>query len=557
MTQTRYHSYLRPLDSFHENSRISGIAAKGVICGFDTYLPSPSSRNFSISHLASGIKKGTKDNLTLSDPQGCVISPHGVVVYEDEAIQLTLSDNSTNSNRRVYLVIMEHQWVSSENGSPATYSLVVGPSNGSIPVIPNPERQVLIATIEQPANSTNASEAVYYRANPKLMGGNEVFSYLNDGVNLPSITPLEGRLDNITKSGLYYVGNNSNIPDRPGGNTEDRGFLMVLINGNYVHQFYLSSRSGRVYVRGGGMTNNAGNVAYTKWGSLNNVEIDSDVTELFDIIGDREYNSNLLTDGVTITASLNTLADELDTALDDIVSLQTGKADKSIEVIGDGALTGGGSLSQNRFISIKPGGVTGAMIDSKTISASNIADFSISSLNLGDFIVTHNKLGPNAVENDNIDAGAVDTGELANFAVTNTKLGDNSISNIKIQDGAVGTSKLAIGGWTTSGVSSNWTTSGSGTDEGFRYRKNVNEVVEFKGLVWRNTGTTVDFFLTLPVSYRPSGDRYLPILDYAGDPIYLFVDASTGRCTIYPIRSGAATSPSTNNGAYVETVMPL
>ena len=70
--------------------------------------------------------------------------PTGIVIHESGTIDLLVTNNSGNTNAREDLVICEHDYQEVQNGTPANYSVVKGPMDGSKPTLPNPEKQVIV-----------------------------------------------------------------------------------------------------------------------------------------------------------------------------------------------------------------------------------------------------------------------------------------------------------------------------------------------------------------------------------------------------------------------------
>ena len=308
MTQIRYHNYLRPLDSYDENSRFLGLIQPGVYAGFDR--ATVSGNQVTLSHTVTGIRKPSADNLTNSSIQGCIVSPHGVAVYEDTPIQVLVAANASNQIR-TDLIIMELEWVDSDGGQVATYSVLQGPANGNDAVLNDPKRQAIIGKFKVPPSSTNISHGVYYKQSARNLGGGYASSYrVGEGQTIPesptnflaTASPLKN-IDTIIENGLWSVSTNSLAS--AGGDSLPLGdeptyLLEVIIREPFYIQRYTSiqdANPGFTYFRRG--FRSGGTMTWTSWKSTNaldaitqaNLGISSLATSINSALGDKADKS--------------------------------------------------------------------------------------------------------------------------------------------------------------------------------------------------------------------------------------------------------------------------
>lgn len=175
MAQIRYHTYQRPLDSFAENRRTLGNLQAGRYRGFDTFNQSGALAG-ALLHTATGVVK-TDILLASSNPMGSLITPQGVMIYENTPVNISGFVTNVGVNQRLDLIVCEHEYLDSIGGQAATYSVIKGTSASSqydIPVAPaltNPEKQVIIGTMFIPAGAVNLSNAVYSPGVPTKTNG--------------------------------------------------------------------------------------------------------------------------------------------------------------------------------------------------------------------------------------------------------------------------------------------------------------------------------------------------------------------------------------------------
>lgn len=174
------------VDSFPLGEQKTGFMKPGRYNGYDK-IETNGALNITIGHL--GILKKTGVDNQFMPNFGAIMFPSGQILHDDDqAINLVIESNSGNGNKRYDLVIAEHTYQQVSGGTPVYYSIVKGPSNGTIPVLPNPQKQVLIGIVEINANGFQYSDLKYTPERAPLPGdlSYQVLStYINQVVNIP------------------------------------------------------------------------------------------------------------------------------------------------------------------------------------------------------------------------------------------------------------------------------------------------------------------------------------------------------------------------------------
>jgi hypothetical protein len=143
----------QPLGELHV-----GFLKPGRYNGFRT-LSAVSGLNLSIGH---DHPQTVKKNVAGYNHFGAIVTTNGSIVHESDPINVTLDTNFGNENERFDLLLCEHQYVSIIGGQPATYTVIKGAYDGSVPIIPNPEKQVLIGTFRLAPGAYNIATGITY-----------------------------------------------------------------------------------------------------------------------------------------------------------------------------------------------------------------------------------------------------------------------------------------------------------------------------------------------------------------------------------------------------------
>lgn len=150
MSQERYWNYRDDDLTFRLDQWRLGIIDAGLYRGFDPVLDS--TLTLVLSHQISGYEKTNKDG-SLTDRLGIYVTKQGVVVNEDSDISVTIAE--TTSNSRIDLIVAEHDYIDVEGGTEAVYKVIQGGIDGLVPVLVNPNIQIIIAQVTLPPNTNS------------------------------------------------------------------------------------------------------------------------------------------------------------------------------------------------------------------------------------------------------------------------------------------------------------------------------------------------------------------------------------------------------------------
>lgn len=306
MSQFRFHNYQRPLSSFDENLRLMGLVHGSVYSGFDE-MSVVSGNTLGFAHTHTALKHTTQAGAAAA-PRSVVVSQQGVIVMEDASINLNVDYNVGNGSFRRDIVIMTHAFLDSVGGSNAVYSVIKGPLGSSVePALTNPNNQVKIGTLIIQPGAANHTLTVWERSESKGLGGVGVFTKFSESDVMSKPGAYFRDANAYVKSGFYYLYSNpSNVPALAG---QTDWFLIVNANGSKINQLIQAAGNGKVYSRAWNGS------AWSSWISLNNTDVEANVTALSAAIGNRLYTeNNYIVDSETLTLSI----DKLDIALKDL-----------------------------------------------------------------------------------------------------------------------------------------------------------------------------------------------------------------------------------------------
>jgi hypothetical protein len=92
-------------------------------------------------------------------PNGSII--HNETNIASPGIPFTIDTNISNINMRTDFVICEHEYIEVVGGQPPTYFIQKGPDDGTLPVLANPEKQVIVGVIEIAPNGYQFADLTY------------------------------------------------------------------------------------------------------------------------------------------------------------------------------------------------------------------------------------------------------------------------------------------------------------------------------------------------------------------------------------------------------------
>ena len=188
MAQKLFTTFRAAVESFPLGEQNIGLIKPGRYNGYDIFNKT-GGLTFRLSHSGS-ISKTKKDG-TPDNQFGAIIMPTGIVIHESDTIDLLVTTNSGNANMREDLVICEHDYQEVQNGTPANYSVVKGPMDGSKPTLPNPEKQVIVGRITITPGGYTEDDISYKKETANLPGDltyNELLQLLNESLNISDAT---------------------------------------------------------------------------------------------------------------------------------------------------------------------------------------------------------------------------------------------------------------------------------------------------------------------------------------------------------------------------------
>lgn len=191
MAQQRLFEFEAPDSTFDLNSRFSTIAPAGLYYGFDAVRGA--SMNLGFNHLTTGLNY-VNDNLSLTDKLGVVITKQGVEIRIGTVASLPI--NPTAGVTRKDAVILEHGYVLSTGGNPASISVL---ENVTLPLT-LASNQVLLGILELPINCTalNQTGVVYTRSvKPNFSNNDDLKTQLEAEITArqDADTVLQGNID--------------------------------------------------------------------------------------------------------------------------------------------------------------------------------------------------------------------------------------------------------------------------------------------------------------------------------------------------------------------------
>lgn len=200
---------------------------------FVTYRENVESRPIGELHVGflkpgryNGFRKlTTVSGLTLSighdDPQtikknsgpyetfGAIVTTNGSIVHESEAIEVTLDTNVGNAETRFDILICEHVYATIVGGQPATYSVIKGPYDGTVPVLPNPEKQVIVGTFKLTPGAYNVGTGISYKPQQAKLPGDLTYEELFSNLVLPLATELQRGIARTSTQAEAAAGTNT------------------------------------------------------------------------------------------------------------------------------------------------------------------------------------------------------------------------------------------------------------------------------------------------------------------------------------------------------------
>lgn len=154
------------------NQWMLGVNFPGRYCGFD--LEVTFTNKLKLVHTSTGIEYNNKLNLK-KNKVGVVVTNTGVIVKEEDPIELTVQNNTT-AFPRVDLVYLQHKYIDGVvGGSQAIYGIIEGnPSNDLIiPSLVDPVNQVIIGYLTVPPSSSQVNNSYKWEQSKRPNSNNK------------------------------------------------------------------------------------------------------------------------------------------------------------------------------------------------------------------------------------------------------------------------------------------------------------------------------------------------------------------------------------------------
>lgn len=158
--QTRHKEYNTPVSSWELNQAVQGLFPKGRYYGFETISNAGGvGINIALNHTNGLSRVNHSPTAIEANPFGVVVTPMGQVIQTDDTITLPVTNNAHLTYDRIDYIVMTHEYQQVTGGSAAVFSILQGTpaANPVGPTLPNPEKQVLIASYKIAANSNSYS----------------------------------------------------------------------------------------------------------------------------------------------------------------------------------------------------------------------------------------------------------------------------------------------------------------------------------------------------------------------------------------------------------------
>ena len=170
MAQERFWNYRDDDLTFRLDQWLLGVIDAGLYRGFDPKLNG--TLTLRLEHDVTGYVKTLK-NGDLTNQLGVYVTKQGVLINEDAAIEVDIPP--TGANARIDYVVAEHDYIDVDGGTEASYKVIQGPANGSLPTLTNPNVQIILGQLSLPPNTTSLLQTgvVYTKTQSPEYGGSQ------------------------------------------------------------------------------------------------------------------------------------------------------------------------------------------------------------------------------------------------------------------------------------------------------------------------------------------------------------------------------------------------
>lgn len=190
MAQKIFTTFRAAVESFPLGEQNVGLFKPGRYSGFDVMEQSLSG-GLSIEIKHSGTINKTQNDGNQAPAYGSILMPTGIIIHDDDTLKFNVQSNTGNLNQRIDWLICENEYQAVEGGTPAFYSIIQGPNDGTEPVIPDPTKQILIGKLKIEAGSSSYTGLTYEPSIANLPGDltyQQLTSIINNVVVFPDAT---------------------------------------------------------------------------------------------------------------------------------------------------------------------------------------------------------------------------------------------------------------------------------------------------------------------------------------------------------------------------------
>ena len=191
MAKKLFTTYRAPVDSYPLGEQNIGLLKPGRYSGYDLMI-TRGALDISIKHSGT-VRKTGKDN-NYAPLYGAILFGSGIILHDEDNINLVVDSNSGNANVRTDFVIVENTYQEISGGTPPIYSIIKGPSDGTLPILPNPSKQILIGRIYIEGNGYLFTNLTYVPERAPLPGDityQSIIQIVTQSINIPNASTTQ------------------------------------------------------------------------------------------------------------------------------------------------------------------------------------------------------------------------------------------------------------------------------------------------------------------------------------------------------------------------------
>jgi hypothetical protein len=191
-TNKVFTKYKDPVNSYPLGEMNLGILKPGRYSGFNI-MEENIGLAIRIVHDDLIVKSSVSTDDTIDTIEfGCLFMPNGSIIHNETniaspGVPFTIDTNIANENERTDFVICEHEYIEVVGGQPPTYFIQKGPDNGDLPVLANPEKQVIIGVIKVAPNGYQFADLTYLPTAIPLPAGmipQDIVNYISSIISI-------------------------------------------------------------------------------------------------------------------------------------------------------------------------------------------------------------------------------------------------------------------------------------------------------------------------------------------------------------------------------------